>query len=80
MSNTVRKKISENVILDKSILNQAGIRNEIDIVVQDGAILILPVVKENAWKVLRSFGEDATAGSLENPSLNHDRYIYGESK
>lgn len=30
----------------------------------------------DAWDVFLSFGEEATTGNLENPSLNHDRYLY----
>ena len=78
MNTTVRKKISDDIILDRALLNQAGLSNEIDIVVQDRAILILPAVKEEDWGALELLGKDAVDGALENPSENHDRYLYGD--
>ncbi|HKJ82177.1 MAG TPA: hypothetical protein VJ954_09145 [Ignavibacteriaceae bacterium] len=80
MNSTIRKKISEGIVLESSILSQAGMQNEIDIEIQEGAIFILPVVKEEDWKVLASIGNDAVEGNLKNPSKNHDRYLYGDSK
>ena len=81
MNNTVRQKITDNnVVLDKSLLNQAGIHEEFDLVVQNGAIFILPVVKEEDWEILETFSKSAKEGKLEDPSENHDSYLYGEKK
>ncbi|UBF30090.1 hypothetical protein K9N68_38570 (plasmid) [Kovacikia minuta CCNUW1] len=33
-------------------------------------------ISEAAWEVWRSLGDDAVEGKLENPSINHDRYLY----
>ncbi len=33
-------------------------------------------IGEAAWDVWRSLGDDAVEGKLENPSINHDRYLY----
>jgi hypothetical protein len=30
----------------------------------------------DGWNVFLSLGEDAVEGNLENPSINHDRYLY----
>ncbi|NJL57048.1 hypothetical protein HC928_19300 [bacterium] len=29
-----------------------------------------------AWEVWRTLGDDAVESKLENPSINHDRYLY----
>ena len=80
MNSTIRKKIADGIVLESSLLNQAGMQNEIDIEIQEGAIFILPVVKESDWKILASLGSDAVEGKLENPSENHDRYLYGDTR
>lgn len=33
-------------------------------------------ISEEAWEVWRSLGDNAVEGKLENPSINHDRYLY----
>ncbi|UZQ52958.1 hypothetical protein OOK60_10515 [Trichothermofontia sichuanensis B231] len=34
------------------------------------------VIDPEAWEVWRTLGDDAVEGKLENPSINHDRYLY----
>lgn len=80
MNSIIRKKISNGVVIENSLLNEAGIRNETDIIVHNGAIFILPVVKESDWNLLTRFGTDAEEGKLKNPSINHDLYLYGENE
>lgn len=31
---------------------------------------------QEAWEVWQTLGDDAVEGKLENPSINHDRYLY----
>lgn len=38
------------------------------------------VVDAEALELWRSLGDDATAGCLENPSVNHDRYLYAKDQ
>jgi hypothetical protein len=38
------------------------------------------VVDPEAWEVWRTLGDDAVAGKLENPSINHDRYLYTQDQ
>lgn len=33
-------------------------------------------IDSEAWEVWRTLGDDAVEGKLENPSINHDRYLY----
>ncbi len=33
---------------------------------------------EAAWDVFRSLGSDAQPGRLADPSIKHDRYLYGD--
>lgn len=35
---------------------------------------------EEGWEVWRSLGDDAVPGRLENPSMNHDRYLYSRDQ
>ncbi|MBW4622687.1 MAG: hypothetical protein KME17_25430 [Cyanosarcina radialis HA8281-LM2] len=37
-------------------------------------------IDEEAWEVWRSLGDDAIPGNLENPSVNHDRYLYSKAE
>lgn len=37
-------------------------------------------MSEDAWEVLNRMGEDAIDGKLDNPSVNHDYYLYSKSK
>jgi hypothetical protein len=32
--------------------------------------------QQDGWEVFLSLGECAVEGKLENPSINHDRYLY----
>ncbi len=80
MEKTIKQKVSRRIVLGKSLIEQAGLGEEIEIIVREGAILILPVVKSTGWKLLESLGEDAVEGILENPSENHDHYLYGVKK
>jgi hypothetical protein len=34
------------------------------------------VIDPEAWEVWQTLGDDAVEGNLENPSINHDRYLY----
>lgn len=77
MNKIIKRKASKRLILGKSLLGQAGIGEEIEIIIQQGAIFILPAVKPEGWKILESLGEDAAEGVLENPSEQHDHYLYG---
>jgi hypothetical protein len=37
-------------------------------------------IDPDAWEVWRSLGDDAVSGQLENPSVNHDRYLYAKDQ
>ncbi|WP_448572870.1 hypothetical protein [Trichothermofontia sp.] len=36
-------------------------------------------IDPEAWEVWQTLGDDAVEGKLENPSINHDRYLYTRS-
>lgn len=80
MNNIIKQNVSDRIVLGKSIINQAGLGSEIEIIIQEGIILILPSIKPKGWKVWRTLGEDAREGVLKNPSENHDQYLYGAEK
>ncbi len=35
-------------------------------------------IDEDAWAVWQTLGDNAVSGQLENPSVNHDRYLYAK--
>ncbi len=35
-----------------------------------------PAEHPEAWDLFLALGENATPGKLENPSINHDHYLY----
>jgi hypothetical protein len=37
-------------------------------------------IDSEAWEVWQSLGDDAISGRLENPSVNHDRYLYAKDQ
>ncbi|OLP18512.1 hypothetical protein BST81_10560 [Leptolyngbya sp. 'hensonii'] len=39
-----------------------------------------PEKQLDGWDVFLSLGDDAVEGKLENPSINHDRYLYQQPK
>ena len=77
MSRVLKQKISNKIVIGKSIIDEANLKKDIEIVIQKGAIFILPSVKEDGWKLLESVGEDAVEGTLDNPSEKHNDYLYG---
>ncbi|MDQ7052304.1 MAG: hypothetical protein Q9P14_05230 [candidate division KSB1 bacterium] len=80
MEKVIKSKSKKRIVLGKNLLEQAGLGEEIEIIVQDGAILVLSAVKPDGWKALQALGEDPGEGNIENPSINHDRYLYGDQK
>lgn len=80
MGRILRQKINNRLVLGKSIINEANIGEDVEVIIQEGAIFILPSVKLKGWELLKKLGEDAVEGILNNPSENHDQYLYGEKK
>jgi antitoxin component of MazEF toxin-antitoxin module len=76
----LRQKINNRLVLGKSVISEANIGEDIDVIIQDGAIFILPSVKSEVWDLLKKLGEDAVEGVLNDPSENHNQYLYGEKK
>ncbi len=78
MTKLIKQKVSNRIVLGKSIINQAGLGAEVEIIIQNGVILILPSDKSKGWEVWEAMGKDAVEDVLENPSERHDHYLYGE--
>lgn len=77
MNRIIKQKATKRIVLGKTLIEQAGLRDEIELIVQEGAIHILSAVKPKGWKILESLGDDAVEGVLDNPSENHNNYLYG---
>lgn len=80
MKKIQKQNAAKQIVLGKSVLNEANLGKNVEIIVQNGAIVILPAVKKRAWRVLERLGEDAASGVLDQPSSNHDAYLYGKGK
>ncbi len=80
MSRLIKRRVPNSLVLGKSLVQQAELGDEVEIIIQKGAIFILPPVKSSGWKIWQSMGEDAEEGILHNPSESHDQYLYGAKK
>lgn len=74
-----KQNVTKQIVLGKSVLSEAGLGKNVEIIVQNGAILILPAARKKGWQVLEKLGRDAADGILENPSQKHDVYLYGSN-
>ncbi|MCG3157653.1 MAG: hypothetical protein DKINENOH_04289 [bacterium] len=75
-----KKKVAKQLILGQSLLSEAKLGTNVEITIQKGAIIILPVAKKKGWQALAKLGEDAIEGVLDEPAQNHDSYIYGKDR
>ncbi len=73
-----KQNVTKQIILSKALLSEAGLGRNVEIIVQDGAIFVLPAVKKRGWQLLEKFGRDAIEGTLDRPSQKHDSYLYGK--
>lgn len=80
MKKIQKQNAAKQIVLGKSVLDEAKLGKSVEIIVQSGAIVILPAIKKKAWRVLERLGEDAASGILDEPSRNHDAYLYGKGK
>ncbi len=78
MSKTIKRKAAKRIVLGRSLLDEAGLGEDIEILVQEGAIFICSAVKPQGWKAWESLGKDAVEGKIANPSERHDHILYGE--
>jgi hypothetical protein len=91
MSNQPVLNVQEGIWIDKRWLEQAGLGEKLQIVIQHGEIHILAALEvtqasdsvEDVWteeaiNVFRSLGQNADAGQLKDTSINHDHYLYSK--
>ncbi|MFW5693458.1 MAG: hypothetical protein ACOCWL_04515 [Thermoguttaceae bacterium] len=82
--------LQHGIWIDQQRLAEAGLQAPLEIAVQSGEIRIRSATLDEGiraapsnephavWDVFRSLGRDAQPGRLANPSVRHDRYLYGE--
>jgi hypothetical protein len=75
-----KQNVKRQIVLGRTLLNEAKLGKNMEITIQDGAILILPEVKKKGWQLLAKLGEDASEGMLEEPARRHDDYLYGKKQ
>lgn len=73
-----KQNVTKQIVLGKSVLNEARLGKNVEIIVRNGAILILPTAKKKGWQLLEKLGTDAAEGILDDPSQKHDLYLYGK--
>ena len=76
MGRVLRRKITNTFTLGKKILKQAGIKDEVEVIVEDRRIILLPLPSDDGWELLQQLGKDAGEGKLEDVSEGHDEYLY----
>lgn len=74
-----KQNVTKQIVLSKSLLSEAKLGKNVEIIVQNGAILILPAARKKGWQALEKLGKDAADGILENPVEKHDLYLYGKN-
>ena len=90
MTQRATAMLQHGIWIDQQRLAEAGLQAPLEIAVQPGEINIRSAAPDHGtsdepanepealWDVFRSLGRDAQPGRLPNPSLRHDRYLYGE--
>jgi hypothetical protein len=73
-----KQNVTKQIVLSKALLSEAGLGRNVEIIVQDGAIFVLPAVKKRGWQLLEKLGQEAVEGKLDQPSRKHDSYLYGK--
>lgn len=64
-------KVEQQILIEK--LNQQVLETNNDITTDE------EIIDDEAWELWQTLGDDAVPGKLENPSINHDRYLYGKN-
>jgi len=76
MRRVIKRKIKDKLILGKKLLREAGIEDEVEVIVEKERIILTPVLLEEGWALLQQLGRDAAEGSLKDVSEKHDEYLY----
>ena len=71
-----KQNVNRQIVLGRALLNEAKLGKNLEITIQEGAILILPAAKRRGWQLLSKLGEDAAEGILTEPARNHDEHLY----
>ncbi len=58
------------------LINQLNVLMQTAAAETSSAVEVEPQKQLDGWDVFLSLGDDAVEGKLENPSINHDRYLY----
>ena len=78
--------VTKGVWIDQRWLQEAGLGHWLQIEMRKGEICIKPVIEKaeankvssKGWDVLKTLGDNAPIGSLQNASRHHDQYLYGK--
>jgi len=76
MGRIIKRRIKDELTLERELLGEAGIEDEVEVKVEKGRIILMPVLSEKGWDLLRQLGKDAVEGRLENASERHNEYLY----
>ena len=78
MGRIIKRKIKDKLTLGKKLLREAGIKDEVEVIVEKERIILAPVILEEGWALLQQLGGDAEEGRLKNVSERHDEYLYSK--
>jgi hypothetical protein len=83
-------EVQRGIWIDERWLQNAGLGKSLRVVVQPGAVHILPGLAKSellhqepaqepsalGWEIFRALGDDAQPGRLPDAARDHDRYLY----
>lgn len=82
MTQTQIAELKQGLWIEQNWLQEAGLDDKVQIIIQDGEIRILAVTattqqnQETGWEVFLSLEKNAPTGENANVSTNHDNYLY----
>ncbi len=86
-SKAFRVTLKKGVLIEEALLAEAGIERDYNVEIDAGRIILSSSTQkvveeeptEKGWDLWEMLGAKAVPGVLEDPSENHDKYLY-ESK
>lgn len=78
--------VTQGIWIDERWLHKAELGSRVQVEMRTGEIRIRAASKtaeeikpsQKGWDFLKTLGDNAAVGCLENSAKNHDRYLYGK--
>lgn len=83
-SRAFRGTLKKGVLIEEAVLAEAGIGQDCNVEIDAGRIIVSSSTQkvveeeptEKGWDLWEMLGASAVPGALEDPSENHDKYLY----